>query len=195
MAAAHTSHSMKPGRNDPCPCGSGLKYKKCCGAVIRIESLARKSSSAKAFRRQCGECTACCDGWVKMVVYGHDIYPGKPCPYSTGHSCAIYQRRPVNPCRNFACGWLQPGSPFPEEFRPDRLGVMILPSRWSGGVFYILVPAGRDPDGKLLDWMGDYARRMGHPFIYQTNGNWIAHGPEPFQTEIAQRRARGEPMW
>ena len=21
----------EPGRNDPCPCGSGLKYKKCCG--------------------------------------------------------------------------------------------------------------------------------------------------------------------
>ena len=24
--------SDKPGRNDPCPCGSGKKYKKCCGA-------------------------------------------------------------------------------------------------------------------------------------------------------------------
>ncbi len=23
--------SAKPGRNDPCPCGSGKKYKKCCG--------------------------------------------------------------------------------------------------------------------------------------------------------------------
>ena len=23
----------KTGRNDPCPCGSGLKYKKCCGKV------------------------------------------------------------------------------------------------------------------------------------------------------------------
>ncbi len=23
--------SSKVGRNDPCPCGSGLKYKKCCG--------------------------------------------------------------------------------------------------------------------------------------------------------------------
>ncbi|HCX65428.1 MAG TPA: hypothetical protein DHN33_09485 [Eubacteriaceae bacterium] len=23
--------SKKPGRNDPCPCGSGKKYKKCCG--------------------------------------------------------------------------------------------------------------------------------------------------------------------
>jgi len=21
----------KPGRNDPCPCGSGKKYKQCCG--------------------------------------------------------------------------------------------------------------------------------------------------------------------
>ena len=24
-------NKKKPGRNDPCPCGSGLKYKKCCG--------------------------------------------------------------------------------------------------------------------------------------------------------------------
>ena len=23
--------SKKVGRNDPCPCGSGKKYKKCCG--------------------------------------------------------------------------------------------------------------------------------------------------------------------
>lgn len=32
-SAAHCSegHKKKPGRNDPCPCGSGLKYKKCCG--------------------------------------------------------------------------------------------------------------------------------------------------------------------
>ena len=26
------SAAGKPGRNDPCPCGSGKKYKKCCGA-------------------------------------------------------------------------------------------------------------------------------------------------------------------
>jgi uncharacterized protein YecA (UPF0149 family) len=24
----------KIGRNDPCPCGSGKKYKKCCGAAM-----------------------------------------------------------------------------------------------------------------------------------------------------------------
>jgi len=29
-----TVHAQaKPGRNDPCPCGSGKKYKKCCGAM------------------------------------------------------------------------------------------------------------------------------------------------------------------
>lgn len=26
-----TVHVHKVGRNDPCPCGSGKKYKKCCG--------------------------------------------------------------------------------------------------------------------------------------------------------------------
>ncbi len=32
--AASTSYqSRKPGRNSPCPCGSGNKFKKCCGAV------------------------------------------------------------------------------------------------------------------------------------------------------------------
>jgi uncharacterized protein YecA (UPF0149 family) len=43
VEAAECSHSAKPavqtvkldapkvGRNDPCPCGSGKKYKKCCG--------------------------------------------------------------------------------------------------------------------------------------------------------------------
>ncbi|MDR1798005.1 MAG: SEC-C domain-containing protein [Clostridiales Family XIII bacterium] len=31
---SRTVHKEKlPGRNDPCPCGSGKKYKKCCGAT------------------------------------------------------------------------------------------------------------------------------------------------------------------
>jgi len=30
-ALAPASVGRKPGRNDPCPCGSGRKYKKCCG--------------------------------------------------------------------------------------------------------------------------------------------------------------------
>ena len=29
------AHGLKPGRNDPCPCGSGKKLKKCCGSSGR----------------------------------------------------------------------------------------------------------------------------------------------------------------
>jgi uncharacterized protein len=31
--AAQERSAPKAGRNDPCPCGSGLKFKKCCGAA------------------------------------------------------------------------------------------------------------------------------------------------------------------
>ncbi|MEA1948950.1 MAG: SEC-C metal-binding domain-containing protein, partial [Thermodesulfobacteriota bacterium] len=30
--------TVKVGRNDPCPCGSGLKYKKCCLGRSKSES-------------------------------------------------------------------------------------------------------------------------------------------------------------
>ena len=29
-----STHGSTIGRNDPCPCGSGKKYKKCCGAMV-----------------------------------------------------------------------------------------------------------------------------------------------------------------
>jgi len=32
MGPAPKKSPPKPGRNDPCPCGSGKKYKRCCGA-------------------------------------------------------------------------------------------------------------------------------------------------------------------
>jgi uncharacterized protein YecA (UPF0149 family) len=30
IAGPHVPTTPKVGRNDPCPCGSGKKYKKCC---------------------------------------------------------------------------------------------------------------------------------------------------------------------
>ena len=32
QAVQQVVRGEKVGRNDPCPCGSGKKYKKCCGA-------------------------------------------------------------------------------------------------------------------------------------------------------------------
>jgi hypothetical protein len=33
LKASSSGDKYKPGRNDPCPCGSGMKFKKCCGAL------------------------------------------------------------------------------------------------------------------------------------------------------------------
>jgi len=42
--------SIKVGRNDPCPCGSGLKYKKCCLGKSKSEPCDLKASYAKKYR-------------------------------------------------------------------------------------------------------------------------------------------------
>jgi len=39
-------NTMKPGRNEPCPCGSGQKYKKCCFAKDTAAEAATLASSA-----------------------------------------------------------------------------------------------------------------------------------------------------
>src|ERR1700693_3330272 len=154
---------MAVGRNDLCPCGSGKKYKKCCGAVIPL----REASTSAAAGRQCGTCTACCDGWVKGTVEGHEMKPGQPCYFRGEGCCSIYERRPLDPCRNFVCGWLQADSPFPEEFRPDKLGVLVIPVRWRERTAYILRSAGRDPDEALLAWMRELSVSTGRPFFYE----------------------------
>src|ERR671915_214082 len=35
----------KPGRNDPCPCGSGKRYKQCCLKAERIEAASDRSEA------------------------------------------------------------------------------------------------------------------------------------------------------
>lgn len=42
--------SPKVGRNDPCPCGSGKKHKKCHGSVAKIEARERAYATAAASR-------------------------------------------------------------------------------------------------------------------------------------------------
>jgi methionyl aminopeptidase len=41
---------FKGGRNDPCPCGSGLKYKKCCLSKNAVDPAKLKAEYAKKYR-------------------------------------------------------------------------------------------------------------------------------------------------
>jgi hypothetical protein len=145
--------------------------------------------------RRCGEWTACCDGWVRITVKGFEAYPGKPCPYSTGRNCSIYEDRPVYPCRKFICGWLEKNSPLPQEFRPDKIGVIFVIADWRGVPIYVLTPAGRDPDDELLAWTKEWAAREPRPCLYQLGDEWYAYGPTAFQQEMLAKMARGERLW
>lgn len=193
---------MNIGRNDPCRCGSGKKYKKCCGAVIPLQAVRADNTAPSMLadvvlttQRACGSCTACCEGWAAGSIRGHEMHAGLHCHFLVDKKCTIYDERPVSPCRNFVCGWLADDSPFPDEFRPDKIGVIVIRIRWRGEPAYLLLSAGRDPDASLIAWMEDFAVRTRRPFFYSVKGEKIGFGPPEFQQEMMVRLARGEAMW
>ncbi|MEO5573611.1 MAG: hypothetical protein ABIR48_03890 [Gammaproteobacteria bacterium] len=147
--------------------------------------------------RSCGDCSACCEGWLKVRVLGHDIGLGHPCPYSSGHNCTIHATRPHDPCRVFFCGWAEAGSDLPEWMQPNQSGVIILTGRstWRGRPLDVVVSAGRDPDEKILSWLQGRSIKTMQPFVYQREEQWYGFGPAAFQAEIAAKAARGEPLW
>ena len=156
---------------------------------------ATASPTTKTSGRQCGECTACCEGWAEGEIRGHAMYPGQHCHFLRQGACTIYDERPQSPCRNFVCGWLHSDSPFPASFRPDQLGVIIVPMRWRERPAYVLLSAGKDPAPELIDWMQAFARDSGAPFFYQQQGERIGYGPAAFQQEMLERLQRGEKLW
>ncbi len=187
----------KTGRNAVCPCGSGRKFKYCCGQTPSSPPLKEKTSGTGSAVRPCGPCSLCCEGWVKTRVKGHDIELGKPCPYSSGHNCTIHDTRPTDPCRIFFCGWAEQNSRLPAWMRPDRCKIIVLTGRsaWRGMAVDILVSAGRDPEPKLLEWFKAHSVSQRRPFIFQQGEAWFGFGPPAFQQEIAIKAKRGEPLW
>jgi len=206
----------KTGRNEPCPCGSGRKYKMCCGKValpVQVErsDLGQPSadggqqapSGAAGAPRACGPCTACCEGWAEGEIRGHRMSPGRPCHFLTpaprgpaqASPCTIYDERPESPCRRFVCGWLAAGSAFPEHFRPDLSGFILVPMRWRERPAWVMLPAGRDPDEAALRWMQARARATGEPFFYERQGERVGYGPPAFQMEMQLKLQRGEKLW
>jgi hypothetical protein len=121
--------------------------------------------------------------------------PGQPCHFLCGGACSIYQERPQSPCRNFVCAWLAPGSALPDTFRPDQVGVIVVPMRWRDRPAYVLLSAGNDPSPEMLAWMRNHAHATGSPFFYAENGERTGYGPPEFQREMQQKVMRGERLW
>ncbi len=123
------------------------------------------------------------------------MFAGQQCHFLNAGACSIYEERPQSPCRNFVCAWLMPGSPLPENFRPDRVGVIAVPMRWRDAQAYVLLSAGNDPQPEMLEWMKAFAQRSGSPFFYQQDGQRVGYGPLAFQQEMLAKLKRGERLW
>jgi len=211
---------MKVQRNAPCPCGSGNKYKKCCGSSASDSpihpgtsgndaansdtgnshsnnSQSRNSQSSNNNVRPCGDCAACCQGWLTTHALGHDIYLGHPCPYTDGHGCTVHADRPKDPCKLFFCAWAEAGSELPQWMQPSQSGVIVISNRmsWKKAPVDILVSSGKDPDVRFLQWFQKRCVSNGKPFVYQQQSQWFGYGPQQFQLDLAAKVARGEALW
>jgi hypothetical protein len=158
-------------------------------------------------KRTCQSCTACCDGWVQMVIGGVPVYPGRPCPHSTGSCCDDYENRPEDPCMSFECGWVARGSPLPIWMKPNRGKVIVLFNirTWAGLPVDLAVPVGKCIPQRSLSYLKEFSRRHNRPLIYTEqiveNGDYqrqqqtFAYGPPDFQRDVLRQRQEGGSLW
>ncbi len=156
--------------------------------------------------RECRPCTACCDGWLQIRVNGVPVFPGRPCPHSTGSGCNDYEHRPVDPCVRFICGWRMDGSPLPDWMKPHNSKVIVLfdQQTWRGYPVDVAVPVGRRIPPRALKWLQQFAEKNNRMLLYSEqiveNGVYtkqqsaFAFGPPEFQQEVAERANRGEKL-
>ncbi len=157
--------------------------------------------------RSCQPCTACCDGWLRITVNGQAVFPGRPCPHSTGSGCNDYEHRPTDPCVMFHCGWRIDGSPLPDWMKPDRSKVLVLLNKasWRGVPIDLACPVGKRIPPRALIWLKRFAESHGRALVYSEqvveNGvytgqqNYFGYGPPELQQELAERISRGDLPW
>jgi len=157
--------------------------------------------------RSCMGCTACCDGWLQMMIGDAHVHPGCPCPYSTGSGCSNYENRPKDPCINFNCGWVIENSPLPEWMKPNNSKVIVIFNKlqWQGVAVDLAVPVGEKIPQESLAWLMQFSAQHYRPLIYMEqqmeNGQFnikqqvFGYGPPAFQADLVQWQKEGRKLW
>jgi hypothetical protein len=139
-----------------------------------------KKKTIKVNSRSCGDCSFCCDGWLSAGIWGHDMYPGKPCKFKSKDSgCGIYHQRPQL-CKDFLCLYRQ-DSKVPEHLKPNIIGNVMM-NRELNGIPYIEIVEGFNSiDMQLIDWALDmFHKHHIDSFRYFYNGktNFVSRNEE-----------------
>jgi hypothetical protein len=75
-------------------------------------------------------------------------------------------------------------SPFPVEWRPDKVGFIIQPGIWDGGRCWLLKSAGSDPTEEVLDMMRRHTKASGEPHIVKKSESWLCYGKPEFRQAV-----------
>jgi hypothetical protein len=134
-------------------------------------------------KRQCGSCTACCEGWLTGQAYEYAFYPGRPCHFKGKGCCSIYPDRPENPCKGFECVWLSKTLvELPEWMRPDLCGSIVLLNEWQDKKYALRIfETGKKIDSTVLSWFVELYLVHQVCISYQIQGVWHHIGPEEYK--------------
>lgn len=141
-------------------------------------------------KRECEDCTSCCEGWLSGSVNGRSFYPGKPCHFARpGEGCTVYEDRPQDPCISFNCLW-KTDMDVPEWMKPS-LSKTILTYRLTkfNKIKYLaLVPAGADITTEVLSWFITWTAERGENIVwYLKNGSIQFLGDPDFCEEMVRQ--------
>lgn len=141
--------------------------------------------------RECGECSACCQGWVTGTVYGKQFNVGNPCYFLHENKCTIYEHRAPDPCRRFMCSWLEDTTnTFPDWMRPDKFGMIIRENTTASGIPYLaFIDAGKEPTTETIQWIINYHETTNKNIGVQYKGKWHLFGDDSFINDIAIKRS------
>ena len=139
--------------------------------------------------RECGGCTACCEGHLFGQAHGLQFYAGRPCHFKGKDGCTIYKDRPEDPCKTFKCAWLvDDRSVFPEWMRPDKSGVIVQVKYWGENKdkqYLYISECGEPVRSEILNWIFTFHVTSQIPISVQVNRGWTNYGPIEFIQELS----------
>ena len=135
-------------------------------------------------KRTCGDCTACCQGWLEGTAHGIDFYNGVPCHFVGCNGCTIYENRPQSPCKDFSCQWLI-NNDIPEWMKPNKSNVIVSGMKYSHpngseGMYLEVTEMGKTIDAKILNWFFKLHVNKQVQIKIQVEGGWSWFGTKEF---------------
>lgn len=137
-------------------------------------------------KRECGECTKCCEGYLTANIHGHAMYKGNPC-FFLEKKCSIYSDRPVEPCHEYNCYWID-SDELPMWMKPSLSGVIISEKVHSSNpnlTYFDITETGSKIDSKVLNWVIHWALRNKRNLIYEVDGKQHILGNNEFSQKMA----------